>query len=55
MPVGDVGSCRWCGGRGWKFVHLRRSHETIGPLGEQSPETRKRVTCLGCGGSGSAT
>jgi hypothetical protein len=55
MPVGDVGSCRWCGGRGWKFVRLRRSHETTGPLGERSPESRTRVMCLGCGGSGSAT
>jgi hypothetical protein len=46
-------SCDWCGGKGWKWLTLRRSVARR----DSSEQTvrRQRTTCLGCGGSGSAS
>jgi len=45
--------CGLCGGKGWKWLTLRRSVARR----DSSERTvrRQRATCLGCGGSGSAS
>jgi hypothetical protein len=53
MTVTPADSCRSCGGRGWKLLSYRRSHETTGSAGECAPLKRGRVACLFCGGTGS--
>ena len=40
--------CISCGGRGWKFVILRRSGAQIANAGEAKPGSRKRIDCLHC-------
>lgn len=45
--------CTNCGGRGWKFVGLRRSLDRSGDAGERSILQRARTTCLACLGHGS--
>ncbi len=53
VAVAAPNSCSACGGRGWKFVTFRRSVATWGDAGERVLQTRARVRCLACGGSGS--
>ena len=48
------GSCASCGGKGWKLMSLRRSLLAAGGVGEWGQLKRRRVTCLACGGAGSA-
>ena len=48
MP-GEGGSCSNCGGRGWKFLSLRRSEEAAGDAGECALLRRARTECLACG------
>src|ERR1017187_3518683 len=52
--VADTDSCRWCGGRGWKFLTLRRAPANAVDAGEVAMLKRPRVTCIACGGTGSA-
>lgn len=54
MTVGDSGSCQWCGGRGWKFMILRRSHEVSGVISERASVQRTRVPCAACLGTGNS-
>jgi hypothetical protein len=49
----DPASCCSCGGRGWKFLSLRRSLSSTLATGERRVVKRRRVTCLACGGTGS--
>lgn len=48
MTINDAGPCGSCGGRGWKFLTYRRSHERSGGAAELSPVMRERVACLFC-------
>jgi hypothetical protein len=50
----DADACSWCGGRGWKFLGLRRDPANAGDAGERAVLRRPRVACLACGGTGSA-
>jgi hypothetical protein len=50
----DAEACSWCGGRGWKFLGLRRDPASAGDAGERAVLRRPRVPCLGCGGTGMA-
>ena len=52
--VTGTDACGWCGGRGWKFLSLRRDPQNAGDSGERARLRRPRVNCLGCGGTGSA-
>jgi hypothetical protein len=54
LKAADADACRWCGGRGWKFLGLRRDPANAGDAGERAMLRRPRVTCLGCGGTGTA-
>jgi hypothetical protein len=49
----DPSSCSWCGGRGWKLLTLRRAAASGGDADERGLLRRRRVACLGCGGTGS--
>ena len=51
---GEDGSCGNCGGRGWKYLDLRRSEEAVGDAGERALLRRARTECLVCGGTGRA-
>ena len=53
MP-GEDGSCGNCGGRGWKYLGLRRSEEAVGEAGDRALLRRARTGCLVCGGTGRA-
>ena len=46
--------CGSCGGRGWKFLGLRRDPQNAGDSGELAMLRRPRTTCLDCGGTGTA-
>ncbi len=46
--------CGNCGGRGWKYLDLRRSEEAVGDAGERALLRRARTECLVCGGTGRA-
>jgi hypothetical protein len=46
--INDPESCGSCGGRGWKVLGYRRSHERAGSLAEGVPAIRRRVACLFC-------
>jgi len=48
-----TGPCCWCGGRGWKLLTLRRAAASGGDADECGLLRRRRVACLGCGGTGS--
>ena len=50
-----MGACGNCGGRGWKFVGLRRSEEAAGDAGERALLKRARTECLACAGTGLAS
>jgi len=52
MMVIDRGLCRLCGGKGWKFLGLRRSPANAGDAGERALLRRARVGCLACSGTG---
>ncbi len=54
MTSAQVGTCQWCGGRGWKFVSIRRSLDIISPISESASVHQRRENCLGCAGTGSA-
>lgn len=43
--------CRACGGRGWKFVLVRRSL-IVTSLAERDATRRTRTECLVCAGTG---
>ena len=43
-----------CGGRGWKYLGLRRWEEAVGDAGECALLRRARTECLACGGTGRA-
>lgn len=45
-------SCPWCGGRGRKFIVLRRSEAIAGGAAEQALLFRSWVVCLMCSGTG---
>ncbi|HEY3732357.1 MAG TPA: hypothetical protein VGL63_00400 [Streptosporangiaceae bacterium] len=51
-PLAVTGSCELCGGRGWKFLILRRSPASAGLVSERASRTRARVGCLACAGTG---
>jgi hypothetical protein len=40
--------CAHCGGRGWKFVILRRSGLRLCDTGQATPQRRQRVRCIHC-------
>jgi len=46
--------CEACGGAGWKFLTLRRVAGAAGAA-ESGPVRRRRVLCLACDGTGSAS
>jgi S-adenosyl methyltransferase len=48
MTIDAAGPCGSCGGRGWKFLAYRRSHERSSGSAEPLPAPRKRVPCLAC-------
>ena len=50
----EAGSCQLCGGRGWKFLTLRRSPASAGLVSERALLTRARVGCLYCSGTGTS-
>jgi hypothetical protein len=50
----DTQACTCCGGRGWKFLTLRRDPANAGDAGERAVLRRPRVTCLACDGTGAA-
>jgi DnaJ-class molecular chaperone len=52
IAISGQDSCASCGGRGWKFVHLRRSLEVVGGTSEGAGLLRARVPCLYCNGTG---
>ena len=54
MVPGQDGPCGNCGGRGWKYLALRRSEEAAGDAGECALLRRARTECLVCGGTGRA-
>ena len=54
MVGGEDGSCGNCGGRGWKYLGLRRWEEAVGDAGECALLRRARTECLACGGTGRA-
>jgi hypothetical protein len=41
-------ACAHCGGRGWKFVILRRSGLRVCDTGQTTPQRRQRVRCIFC-------
>ena len=47
--------CEACGGAGWKFLTLRRAVAGTAGAAESSPVRRRRVRCLACDGTGSAS
>ncbi len=51
MTPAQVSNCQWCGGRGWKYVGLRRSLDIADPVSESAP-VRRRENCIGCAGTG---
>lgn len=48
MTVDHATPCRSCGGRGWKLLTFRRSHERLCGNAELAPATRIRTACLAC-------
>jgi hypothetical protein len=48
MTLDDATPCGSCGGRGWKFLTYRRSHEPARSGAEAAPVLRARVECLSC-------
>ena len=43
--------CPWCGGRGWKFVTLRRAAASGANADETGLLRRRRVPCDHCAGT----
>ena len=52
LVINDQDACLSCGGRGWKFLHLRRSLEVAGGASERALLRRARVPCIYCHGTG---
>ena len=48
MTTGSPSPCPACGGRGWKFLSLRRSMASAGDVSERALLARTRVACLWC-------
>ena len=48
----EQGACESCGGKGWKFLSLRRDPANAGDAGERAELLRPRTACLDCGGTG---
>src|SRR6266853_1967052 len=48
MTIEAAEPCGSCGGRGWKFLNYRRSHERSSGSAELLPPPRERVACLAC-------
>lgn len=54
MTAGCLVSCPSCGGRGRKFVFLRRPVAVVGGAAERSLLRRLTEPCLACAGKGNA-
>jgi hypothetical protein len=54
MLLSDNSSCKSCGGRGWKFLTLRRSTANGGGTAERALLNRPRTFCIVCSGIGRA-
>lgn len=52
LVINGQNACLSCGGRGWKFLHLRRSIEIAGGASEHALLRRARVPCIYCRGTG---
>ena len=52
LVVNGQNACLACGGRGWKFLHLRRSIDIAGGASERALLLRPRVPCIFCHGTG---
>jgi hypothetical protein len=50
--VVDTEARSWCGGRGWKFLDLRRDPASAGDAGERAMP--RCVTCVARNGTGIA-
>jgi hypothetical protein len=48
MTVNGAARCPSCGGRGWKLLSYRRSHERACSTAESCPAIRERVACMAC-------
>jgi len=48
MTIDHAVPCRSCGGRGWKLLTFRRSHDRLCGTAEQAPAARIRAVCLAC-------
>jgi len=53
VPPPDL--CEACGGTGWKFLTLRRSASGAAGAAESGLVRRRRIQCVACDGTGSAS